>query len=276
MTQNLQILKKSGELVPFDIEKLRNSLLRSGASTEMVEEVMDSLLVGLHSGMSTHKVYSQAYQILSKLSHRSAGRYRLKKAIMELGPTGFPFEQYVAALFQARGIKAVTGQIIEGRCVQHEVDVVGENNEKVIVVECKFHRDGNTKSDVKIPLYIHSRFEDIYLKWKEEGRIGNREFEGYLITNTRFTEDAVNYGKCAGLHLISWDYPQGHSLRDLIDASGLHPITSLKSLNSKEKESILGKGIVLCRDLNDEVLKQANISLNKIPKILLESHSLSE
>jgi len=270
------ITKKSGEQVPFDENKLRSSLERSGADESTANKVIKELMLYVNNGMSTHKVYKKAYSILSKISNRTAGRYRLKSAIMELGPTGFPFEKLVGKIIGHQGFEALTGQIIQGKCVSHEVDVIAENKDKIIVVECKFHHEGNRKSDVKVPLYIRSRFNDIYDQFLKEDRIKGREFEGWVVTNTRFTEDAEQYGKCSGLKLVAWDYPRENSLKNMIDKSGLHPLTSLKSLNRKEKESILDQGIVLCNELSESILIQSNIPVNKIKRVLFEAKNLTE
>jgi hypothetical protein len=275
MHQEVLITKKSGEQEYFNEEKLRNSLKHSGADEKSIEEVITQLLKMLHSGMSTRKVYSKAYSILSKMSFRSAGKYRLKKAIMELGPTGFPFEMYIGAILEHQQFEVATGQIISGQCVQHEVDVVATNNEKVIMVECKFHLDSNRKNDVKIPLYVKSRFDDIRQQWEKEGKIGHRTFEGWLVTNTRFSEDAEKFGYCAGLKLVAWDYPKVGSLRQLVDNSGLHPITSLRSLNQSEKTKLLAQGIILCRQISEIVLTKNGIAPSKIAKICEEALSLS-
>ncbi len=273
--EQIHITKKSGELVPFEKEKLRKSLVKSGADNDTAEKVINELLLYVKNGMSTHKVYKKAYSILSRISHRTAGRYRLKSAIMELGPTGFPFEKFVGALIENQGFNANTGIIVQGKCVTHEVDVVAENKDKIIVVECKFHREGNRKSDVKVPLYIRSRFNDIYEQWIKEDKIKDREFEGWVVTNTRFTGDAEKFGKCSGLNLIAWDYPNDNSLKNMIDRSGLHPLTSLKSLTKKDKEAILEQGIVLCKELSEEILLKSNIDTKKFKKILLEAHNLT-
>ncbi len=272
----IYITKKSGEQVPFDENKLRLSLEKSGAEKGTVDRVIDELLLYINNGMSTHKVYKKAYSILSKISNRTAGRYRLKTAIMEFGPTGFPFEKFVGAIIENQGFEANTGIIVQGKCVTHEVDVVAENKDKIIVVECKFHREGNRKSDVKVPLYIRSRFNDIYNQWQKEDKIKGRIFEGWVVTNTRFTEDAELYGKCSGLKLVSWDYPGNNSLKNMIDRSGLHPLTSLKSLSKKEKSNILEQGVVLCKELTEGVLLKSDIPANKIKKVLFEASNLSE
>jgi hypothetical protein len=274
--EQFKITKKSGEQVLFDEDKLRLSLVRSGADIESINKVIEELNLYVRNGMSTHKVYKKAYSILVKLSHRSAGRYRLKNAIMELGPTGYPFEKFIGALLQNLGYETKVGQIIHGKCVKHEVDVVAESDDKLIVVECKYHHEGKGKSDVKVPMYIRSRFNDIYEKWTKEGRLEGKTFEGWLVTNTRFTEDAEVFGSCTGLQLLSWDYPRSNSLKQLIDNSGLHPLTSLKTLTVKEKKSILEQGAVLCKELNKELLISSDINPRKFKKILDEAKNISD
>ena len=274
--EEFRIRKKSGEQVLFDENKLRSSLERSGANMQTVNKVIEELYLHVHDGMSTHKVYKKAYSILVKLSYRAAGRYRLKNAIMEFSPTGYPFEKFVAALIRNLGFESTVGQMINGKCVRHEVDVVAENKDKVIVVECKFHHEGKGKSDVKVAMYIRSRFNDIHDQWQKENRINGREFDAWLVTNTRFTEDAERYGKCDGLKMFSWDYPVDNSLKKMIDESGLHPLTTLKNLTKREKKNILDQGVVLCKELTEEVLVSSNINSRKFKKILLEAKNISE
>jgi len=268
------ITKKSGEKVPFEERKLINSLRRSGASDADVQKVLEALDSQLVDGMSTHKIYQKAYALLKTKSHKVAGRYRLKKAIMELGPTGYPFERFVGKLIEFMEYDTKVGVIVQGKCVSHEVDVVAESKQKRIIVECKYHREGNRKSDVKVAMYIRSRFYDIENAWKEEGKLDHQELEGWLVTNTRFTADALTYGNCAGLKLISWDYPEIGSLRQRIDHAGLHPITSLHNMTKKEKQYILDEGLVLCRELTEEVLAKYGIRAPKIRKIMEEAKNL--
>jgi hypothetical protein len=274
MSMKILITKKSGEKVPFDESKLINSLKRSGASDADVERVLEKLEGQLVDGMSTHKIYQKAYDILKVQSHKVAGRYKLKKAIMELGPTGYPFEKFVGKLIEFMNYETEVGVIVQGKCVSHEVDVVAESENKHIIVECKYHREGNRKSDVKVAMYIRSRFNDIEQAWKEEGKLDGKELEGWLVTNTRFTEDALDYGKCAGLKLISWDFPEVGSLRQRIDHAGLHPITSLRSMSKKEKQFVLDEGLVLCRELNEDILAKYGMRNSKIKRVMEEAKNL--
>ena len=76
-------------------------------------------------------------------------------------PAGFPFEQFVARVFEAEGYQTKTNQIVSGHCIDHEVDVVVNNKEKHFMVECKYHNRQKLKSNVKVTLYIKARFDDV-------------------------------------------------------------------------------------------------------------------
>jgi hypothetical protein len=97
-----------------------------------------------------------------------------------------------------------------------------------------------------------------------------------VVTNTRFSNDAIQYGACIGLKLVGWDYPEKGSLKDMIDTLGLYPITCLTSLTKNEKEYLLEKKIVLCIELinNKFLLEQLKISANRVDTILQETHIL--
>ncbi len=275
--EDILLRKKSGELAPFNSEKLISSLLRSGASQDDAYFILNIVKSSIVTGMSTHKVYQLAYKLLKKRSERVAGRYRLKKAIFDLGPTGYPFESFVGELIKLEGYTVETGVVLEGRCVKHEVDVHAQNNTKTIFVECKFHNDQKKKSDVKVSLYVKSRFED--LKAKRIANVDDKHsFEGWIITNTRFTSDATQFGLCSGLKLISWDYPNNGNLRDLIDLSGFHPITTMHSITKKEKIKLLDHKIVLCRQLakNTEILIKIGIADRRIVRIIEEASTITK
>ncbi len=274
VNENIEIVKKSGERVVFDSSKLKQSLERSGAGTEDIEYIIGQVREKIVDGMSTRKLYQIAYSLLRKRSNKVAGRYRLKKAILELGPTGFPFEKFVGELFKHQGYDVQVGVVVPGKCVTHEVDVIARKGKKQLMMECKFHSDTSRKSDVKVPMYISSRFYDVKSQWEKEYGDEIDFYQGWVVTNTRFTQDAINFGRCAGLQLMSWDYPRKGSLRDRIDASGLHPVTALQSLKKAEKQQILDMGIVLCRNLSPNILRDINVSERRINKAITEVREL--
>ena len=271
--KNITITKASGVQDKFSSEKLRASLKKSGADDNTVENILFEIESILYDGISTKKIYQAAFNMLKKGLKSNAGRYNLKRAIMALGPSGFPFEKYIAAIFEWQGYKVQTQLFLEGACVTHEIDVLAENEDHFLLTECKFHNSLGIVSNVKIPLYVHSRYRDVQNNWQ---KTSGKPLKCCVVTNTKFSADAVKYAVCAGLRLLSWDYPPNESLRNLIDESGLYPITCLTSLTNKEKETILVEGIVLCKELlkREALLHDLRISLTRIPNILSEIKSL--
>ncbi len=209
-------------------------------------------------------------------SKNVAGRYRLKKALFDLGPTGYSFEKFMGRLFERQGYKVQVGKIVEGVCVSHEVDVVAEKDNEIVMVECKFHRQQGRKSDVKVALYIKSRFEDIKTALERNGELKGKTFRGFIATNTRFTDDAIKFGSCSGLELLAWNYPPHRNLQKWIEESDYHPITALGSANNRVKSVLLDNNIVLCREIieQEKKLLDLRIPMHDIKKIVKEAQEI--
>lgn len=270
------IIKASGESEPFQKDKLLQSLMRAGASNILAEKVASEVAKGLRNGMSTKHIYKKAHELLRRAARPVAGRYHLKSGIMELGPSGFPFEIYVSEILKQNGFEVLVGKIVEGHCVNHEVDVIAQKDNRHFMIECKYHNSPGMVCDVKIPLYIQARFQDVEARWKLIPGHGEKFHQGWVVTNTRFTTDAIKYAACSGLNLVSLDFPQRGSLRDMIEETGLYPLTCLTTLTQQEKKSLLEKKIVLCRDIchNPAYLRQINLPDSRIMEVLEEGHQL--
>jgi len=272
----MTVIKANGETERFNEDKIRQSLLRSGAKPDTIDYVINKVKNKLYQNISTKKLYQIVYSELRKKHRPSAGKYHLKRAIMELGPTGFPFEKYIAEIFKAEGYQTQTGKIIMGRCVKHEVDVIAENDAEQFMMECKFHSEPGTVCNVKHALYVSARFQDIDRKINAGATTGSKPFKGWLVTNTRMTSDAEQYAVCFGLGLLSWNFPKGKSLRERIDKTGLHPITCITSLTRAEKSQLLDKMIVMCKNLcaTPNVLLEIGISEPRAKRIIEEANNI--
>lgn len=219
---NTPLIKKAdGELQAFSPNKLANSLRRAGAADYLIEEIVEDIESWLVEGTTTRKIYSRAFVLLRRKKRSLAGRYSLKKAIMELGPTGFPFEHFMGHVFQSQGFKVETGQVLQGKCVTHEVDVVATGEKEQHFVECKYYNSQGKYASVQVPLYIRSRVNDLINVHESKPEYEGFTFHGWIATNTRFTSDAMNYGLCSGLKLISWDYPNGESIKAIVERESL-------------------------------------------------------
>lgn len=276
ISRQIMVTKASGETQVFSPEKLSGSLERAGADSEIVEQIVADIQSTISNGISTQKIYKRAFALLQSKKYSTASRYKLKNAIMELGDTGFPFEHLISRVMEAQGYETQTGIVVQGRCVSHEVDVIATNNKKQILIECKYARDAGKPVSVRVPLYIRSRVEDIVLKREKEAEFKDFQFTGSIATNTRFTSDAIAYGECVGLKLLAWDYPKGNSLKEIIDREKIYPITVLNELSDENKQKLMNKGIVICRQLtsNSEVLNSLQLSVSKYNAILKEIETL--
>lgn len=223
MTPSISIVKSDGTRQLFDAEKLNASLLKAGASEAAREKIVHHIAGEVRDGMSTSDIYHHAFELLRKLDQPVVARYSLKRAVADLGPTGFPFEHFIADIFKAKGFETLNDQTVQGHCTSHEMDLVAWTSEKLIMAEAKFHHQFGMKSDVKVALYIKARFDDLYGEQFLYGGKKRELDEGLLITNTNFTKKAIEYSRCAGVHLIGWNYPEKGNLHDLITESGVYP-----------------------------------------------------
>jgi Holliday junction resolvase len=273
----IQVKKASGDLEPFSEEKVVRSLERARVDKNVIDRVLTHVKKELYDGIPTQKIYSIVFRLLEKERPALLGRYNLKRAIMELGPTGYPFEKFVGALLKHYGYTVETGVNVLGRCVNHEVDVVAQKDNQHFMIECKFHNQPGIRSDVKVALYVKARFDDVAAAWKEKPGHQTKFHQAWLVTNTKFTSDAIQYGKCVGMKLIGWSYPAKGSLQDLIEDPGLYPLTCLSSLSKQQKEALLGQDIVLCRDIpkaSPAILSSLNISEEQKKKLWEEIEKL--
>lgn len=266
----IHVIKADRTREPFSDQKVIASIQRARIPQAYQGEVLSYVKSKLYEGISTSEIYQHILEFFntSQRPYHKA-RYSLKEAIMTLGPSGYPFEDFVSKLLEHEGYTTQVRQILPGRCITHEVDVIAMKNGKSVAIETKFHNSPGTRSEVQVALYTHARFEDI--------KIRNNIHEGWLITNTKTTIDANTYAQCAGMRVISWDYPNGDSLRDMIERSRLHPITMLTSLSQSQKMTLLENHIVLCKDISDNPQLLDMLFLSRIDhqKVLHEVQSLS-
>lgn len=273
---NTIVTKASGDVEPFSVAKLKASLKKANASEGECQEIIKSILSKIHPSISSQKIYSDAFALLRQHSKHHAARYYLKRGVMELGPSGFPFEKLVGELFKHRGFSVEVGKTLQGKCVTHEIDVIAEKENEINLVECKYRNQPGIAVDVKTPLYIFSRFEDVLEN--ESLHFKGKNFTGWVVTNSKFTSDAISFGGCKGMQLLSWDYPLNNSLQDWINRAGVFPLTCLTALTRTEKEWLLGKGYVLAKDIynNQKLLSNAGVSELRIQTIREEGDKLLE
>ena len=272
----MKIVKHSGNIVDYNPSKLEQSLMKSGASQRVVKTILEAIEKEIYEGISTQQIYKMAFGLLKKVSNSNAARYNLKEAIRLLGPAGFFFEKYIALLFSSENYQAVTNFILQGKCVSHEIDVLVKKDSTIAMIECKFHMGKDANSDVKVPMYILSRFNDLKDNRHTIFTRNDTVSKCWIVTNNRFTTDAIAFAKCSKLNLLSWNYPENDNLKTKNDTNYLYPITCLTTLSLAEKDKLLFLDVILVKELinNSESLEKIGLSSNRIKNVLKEASEL--
>lgn len=273
MDRPVNIVKADGTTELFESSKLVASLKNAGGTPETISKIISHIEKEIRDGMPTSEIFEHAFELLREHSVPVAINYSIRRALSEFGPDGFPFEKYVARIFEAWGYETLTDQTVFGGCVSHEIDVVAWTRDKLIMVEAKFHNEFMLKSDLKVALYIKARFDDLRDNVYEFGGAHRKLTEGWLVTNTKFTEQAIKYGECQRVKMVGWNYPKTGNLQHIIQDLRLHPFTCLTTLSNTYKRMLLTKGVILCRDIVDHpnVLKEVGIPMAEAQKIYDEA-----
>ena len=271
----VQVLKADGSTESFHVEKLKRSLRRAGASRSEVTNIVEKIEKTLYDGIKTQEIYRHAFELLRESDAPTRARYSLRRALFGLGPTGFPFEDFLSRLFTREGYTTKVRVTLQGKCAEHELDVAAYKEDHSFVAEAKFHSRPGVKSDLQVALYSYARLLDLQsVPICQEDTCGIKEL--MLITNTKFTSTAEQYGACVGLTLLSWDYPKGNNLHDRIQNAKLYPVTVLQSLSPTQKRALLERGVITCSDLlhKPQSLKHLHISKKRAEEVLQEAADL--
>ncbi len=269
---HVHITKADGSSEFFKVEKLRRSLRRAGASPDEVNSIVTQIMAELYDGMQTQEIYRRAFTLLRENELPSAARYSLRRALFGLGPTGFPFERFLARLFAADGYTTKTGIILQGHCAPHEIDVAAYNATSSFIGEAKFHARPGIKTDLQVAMYSYARLLDLKgTTICSDSVCGVAEF--WLITNTKFTSTAEHYAECVGIKMLSWDYPRHNNLHDRIQRAQVYPITVMQSLTSSQIATLITYDIIICKDITDNpsVLQHLHLTQSKRDSIVQEA-----
>ncbi len=249
----IQVTKANGQLEDFSEVKVRQSLKRSGAKPKVINQILSQLIGILHKGITTKEIYQKVYDLLDQHQAGNNFRYSLKNSLMQLGPSGYPFEQFIARLLDHLGYETSIPEMIQGQCISHEVDVVAKKDNQIFMVECKFHNRAGTKTRSKEALYTQARFEDLKDSFTKS----------WLITNTKLTTNVISYAKCRGMKLLAWRYPQEGGLEKLIEDNHLQPITCFSFLDHHDRQLLYQNDLVFVKDISKASSKELeNIGLN--------------
>jgi len=265
-----KIVKKTGEEELFIPEKLCDSILVTGASPDLAQQVCSIVAESIDSGMSSDNIFKVTRKYLNSLNPKIAALYALDRGLGALGPSGFLFEQYVAALFQEMDYDVKTNLYLDGEGVQHEIDVWAQKGNVVYITEAKYRNDIKGKTHINTVMYADARLNDIRRRAIKNG--DHREYYMWVVTNTRFTDAAINYAEYRDVQLMGWDYPKYINLMKIVSDKKLYPVTILPSITHKVLKALAADKIVLIKSLRGYTanMLQEKYGLSRTLSIKLE------
>ena len=259
----MYVVKASGETEKFDPNKIKRTCLKAGASEELANKIVKEVEKKVYDGISTHDILHIALSLLKKEKPMVAARYDLKGAIFRLGPAGFTFEHLIGEIFKEYGYSTKVHSILRGACVSHEIDIIITKNDDNYMAECKYHNIPGIYTGLREALYTYARFLDLNDGFKKG--LCRKFNQPWLVCNTKFSEDAIQYANCKDMRLIGWNYPESQGLEYIIEKNKLYPITMLRSLDTESLEKLANANLVLIKDLVNANIKELS-ELTKINK----------
>jgi hypothetical protein len=276
--KKVYIVNKSGEKELFSKSKVYNSARRVGASKKLAEEIATTIRKEIYPGMTTNNIFDRVEEILEKEYPKGGIRFRLKEAMMALGPSGFPFEKYIGSVLEELGFEVKLNQCIKGSCVTHEIDVLAKEKKYCLLGECKYHTISGGRVDLKIGLHHFARYLDIEAGKYFKKELKNLKPRPIIITNSKFTTKLLKYAECVGIDLLGWKHPRGTGLEYIIETEKFYPITILPSFKDGLLESFSQQGLMLAQDLlsidPEKHYKKFGISKRKISTLKKEAEIL--
>jgi hypothetical protein len=187
------------------------------------------------------------------------------------------FETFVRILLSENGFEVTGNQILQGSCIEHEVDAIARKDDETFFVEAKHHVGYHTLTGLDESRIAYAVLEDI-TDFVNKGKSSFRVNHAMIVTNTRYSEHARRYGDCKNILQIGWDSPKDCSLQSMIERRKLYPLSCLKGLKHDTRIRLVDCGIVIIKQLTEEdpekLSKDASLPL-EIVKIIVDKAKVS-
>jgi hypothetical protein len=264
------VTKYDGTKQAFNREKIIRTAIRMGATRQAAEQIVDEIENKAYDGISTRKILQMLYAILKR--HRPTLKHQIDlRRSLSLLKSAPDFEQYIQQLLREHGYKVTPNQIIQGKCVQHEVDAIATKDNRTCFVEVKHHIKYHTPTGLDIPRIARAVLEDI-TEGHQLGQNNHKIDYAMIVCNTKLSDYAKQYSDCRKISHIGWSSPQNQDLQTMIETKKLYPITILKGLNTYTRNQLTSNGIITLKQLTQksltELKHQTGIHKNKLEPIL--------
>ncbi len=221
-----------------------------GASLQIAIQVAERIEKRVYEGMPTKQILQLIFRFLQRDKPGYGHLFDLRKGL-SLMASKPEFEMFVQLLLSNHGFEVTPNTILRGRCVEHEVDAIARKNGVTYFVEAKHHFSYHALTGLDESRIARALLEDV----SEGFKLGTVDFQvdkAMIVTNTRYSEHAIRYGKCRDIAQIGWNYPAQRGLEDLIEEKKLLPLSCIRGLSSDDRFRLVNSGLVLIKQVISE------------------------
>jgi len=244
------VKKADGSVQSFDKEKVVRTCLRMGANKQVAYEVAEKVERRLYDGISTANILQMVFQFMRSYKPIVGNLFDLRKGL-SLMSSRPEFEVFVQALLARKGFEVSPNRLLIGKCVAHEVDAIARKDGVTYFVEAKHHSSYHTPTGLDESRIARAVLEDViegFVLGKSDLKIDM----AMIVTNTRYSDQAIQYGNCRNILQIGWSSPIDHGLQSMIEGKNLLPLSCLRGLSMDARLKLAISGIVLFEQMIEE------------------------
>jgi hypothetical protein len=243
------VTKANGSKQLYNKEKVVKTSLRLGASRDEADRIASKIESKLYDGIPTRRILQLIFVLLRKPKPSVGHIFDLRRGIslMESKPE---FEMFIRILLANSGYTVTPNTILRGLCGEHEADALASKDDLTYFVEVKHHSSYHSLTGLDESRIARAIVEDVtegYIRGVSEIKIDG----AMIVTNTRYSKHAINYGRCRDIIMMGWASPE-NGLRELIEANKLYPLSCLRGISKHVRLRLVDEGIVLIKQLMEQ------------------------
>ena len=247
------VTKADGSKQLFDEEKIVRTCLRMRASREDALQIVQKVEGRLYEGISTRKILQMIYSLMRKQKPAVKHLFDLKYAISLMEPKP-EFEAFIRILLVQSGFKVEPNTILRGLCGEHEADAIATRDGMTHFVEVKHHNSYHALTGLDESRIARAILEDV-TEGYSHGLSSIKIDRAMIVTNTRYSEHAMKYGRCRDILQVGWSSPEFFGLREMVEKHKLYPLSCLRGISAKVRLRLVEAGVVVIKQLLEQDLR---------------------
>lgn len=247
---DVYVTKADGSTQLYNREKIVQTSLRLGADRTLAEQIARQIEPKLYDGIPTRRILQLLFSYMRKPKPAVKHLFDLRRGISYMEPKP-EFEMFVRALLTYSGYAVQSNRVLRGLCGEHEVDAIAVKDGLTYFVEAKHHETYHAFTGLDESRIARAILEDVtegYIRGTTDIKIDG----AIIVTNTKYSYHAANYGACRGIIQVGWSTPAGFSVRDTVIEHCLYPLSCIRGLSRETRMRLVAVGIVLVRQLLDQ------------------------